>query len=133
VAARLGLVGVCLNSMDAVSDRDFALELMPAFRFDDAPVRSRRRSRCGVRGNTVCPTLGDQFSPVPPTWPQREKPGHRVSWCGQDGPGYGDLIALLPTMKALPLAYNKDMQEDKERSLTRWTRRSCVWRVLRRC
>ncbi len=115
VAARLGFSGVCLNSMDAVSDRDFALELMAGL-----SILMMHLSRFAEEIALWCSweyrfvTLGDQFSTGSSIMPQKKNPDIAELVRGKTGRVYGDLIALLTTMKALPLAYNKDMQEDKE-------------------
>ncbi len=115
VAAQLGLCGVTLNSMDSVSDRDFALELMA-----DLSILMMHLSRFAEEIALWCSweyrfvTLGDQFSTGSSIMPQKKNPDIAELVRGKTGRVYGDLFALLTTMKALPLAYNKDMQEDKE-------------------
>ena len=115
VAAQLGFCGISLNSMDAVSDRDFALELMA-----DLSILMMHLSRFAEEFALWCSweyrfaTLGDQFSTGSSIMPQKKNPDIAELVRGKTGRVYGDLVALLTTMKALPLAYNKDMQEDKE-------------------
>ena len=115
VAAQLGLCGVTLNSMDSVSDRDFALELMA-----DLSILMMHLSRFAEEIALWCSweyrfvTLGDQFSTGSSIMPQKKNPDIAELVRGKTGRVYGDLVTLLTTMKALPLAYNKDMQEDKE-------------------
>jgi argininosuccinate lyase len=114
-ARRLGFSGIAINSMDAVSDRDFALELL-----SDLSILMMHLSRfceeialwCSWEYRFV--TLGDQFSTGSSIMPQKKNPDIAELVRGKTGRVYGALIALLTTMKALPLAYNKDMQEDKE-------------------
>ncbi len=115
VAAQLGFCGISLNSMDAVSDRDFALELLA-----DLSILMMHLSRFAEEFALWCSweyrfaTLGDQFSTGSSIMPQKKNPDIAELVRGKTGRVYGDLMALLTTMKALPLAYNKDMQEDKE-------------------
>ena len=115
VAAQLGFNGISLNSMDAVSDRDFALELMA-----DLSILMMHLSRFSEEFALWCSweyrfaTLGDQFSTGSSIMPQKKNPDIAELVRGKTGRVYGDLVTLLTTMKALPLAYNKDMQEDKE-------------------
>ena len=63
--------------------------------------------------------LSDAFSTGSSIMPQKRNPGRRRTGARQDGPRVGALVALLTVMKGLPLAYSKDMQEDKERRLRR--------------
>ena len=115
VAKALGFDGLCRNSLDAVSDRDFAIEfcavaatcmmhisrlaeelilwLSPRFGFIDLP---------------------DRFCTGSSIMPQKKNPDVPELARGKTGRVYGDLIALLTLMKGQPLAYNKDNQEDKE-------------------
>lgn len=115
VAAQLGFSGITLNSMDSVSDRDFALELL-----SDLSILMMHLSRFAEEFALWCSweyrfaTLGDQFSTGSSIMPQKKNPDIAELVRGKTGRVYGDLMALLTTMKALPLAYNKDMQEDKE-------------------
>lgn len=115
VAAQLGLNGISLNSMDAVSDRDFALELL-----SDLSILMMHLSRFAEEFALWCSweyrfaTLGDEFTTGSSIMPQKKNPDIAELVRGKTGRVYGDLMALLTTMKALPLAYNKDMQEDKE-------------------
>ena len=115
VARQLGLNGIALNSLDAVSDRDFALELL-----SDLSILMMHLSRFAEEFALWCSwefrfaTLGDAFSTGSSIMPQKKNPDIPELVRGKTGRVYGDLMALLTTMKALPLAYNKDMQEDKE-------------------
>ncbi|ADY54815.1 argininosuccinate lyase [Syntrophobotulus glycolicus DSM 8271] len=115
VAVELGFAGVTLNSLDGVSDRDFALEFLGA-----ASIIMMHLSRLceeiiiwssGEFGFIV---LDDGFSTGSSIMPQKKNPDVAELMRGKTGRVYGDLVALLTVMKGLPLAYNKDMQEDKE-------------------
>ena len=115
VAEQLGFGDVCMNSMDGVSDRDFALELM-----SDLSIMMMHLSRFSEEICMWCSwefrfvTLSDAFSTGSSIMPQKKNPDITELVRGKTGRVYGDLFTLLTAMKALPLAYNKDMQEDKE-------------------
>jgi len=115
VAEQLGFGGICMNSMDGVSDRDFALELM-----SDLSIMMMHLSRFSEEICMWCSwefkfvTLSDTFSTGSSIMPQKKNPDITELVRGKTGRVYGDLMTLLTAMKALPLAYNKDMQEDKE-------------------
>ena len=115
VADQLGFHGICVNSMDGVSDRDFALELM-----SDLSILMMHLSRFSEEICLWCSwefkfvTLSDSFSTGSSIMPQKKNPDITELVRGKTGRVYGDLMTLLTAMKALPLAYNKDMQEDKE-------------------
>ena len=115
VAEQLGFNGICMNSMDGVSDRDFALELM-----SDLSLLMMHLSRFSEEICLWCSwefkfvTLSDSFSTGSSIMPQKKNPDITELVRGKTGRVYGDLMTLLTAMKALPLAYNKDMQEDKE-------------------
>ena len=115
VARELGFNGICMNSMDGVSDRDFALELM-----SDLSILMMHLSRFSEEICMWCSwefkfvTLSDTFSTGSSIMPQKKNPDITELVRGKTGRVYGDLLTLLTAMKALPLAYNKDMQEDKE-------------------
>ena len=114
-AAALGFDGVCLNSMDGVSDRDFALELLSAL-----SVEMMHLSRFSEEIILWCSwefgfvELSDAFTTGSSIMPQKKNADMAELVRGKTGRVYGELMALLATMKGLPLAYNKDMQEDKE-------------------
>jgi argininosuccinate lyase len=115
VARDLGLAEVCRNSLDAVSDRDFALE----FLFDAAVVMlhlSRLSEELVLWSSQEFGfiELAEGFCTGSSIMPQKKNPDVPELLRGKTGRVYGNLMALLTTMKALPLAYNKDMQEDKE-------------------
>jgi argininosuccinate lyase len=111
----LGLAGLTQNSLDAVSDRDFALEFIGA-----AAICMMHLSRLaeelvlwsGDEFGLI--ELPDRFCTGSSMMPQKKNPDVAELVRGKTGRVYGDLIALLTVMKGLPLAYNKDMQEDKE-------------------
>ena len=115
VAALLGFNGISMNSLDGVSDRDFALELLA-----DLSILMMHLSRFSEEICLWCSwefkfvTLADDFSTGSSIMPQKKNPDITELVRGKTGRVYGDLMALLTAMKALPLAYNKDMQEDKE-------------------
>lgn len=115
VADELGFSEVSKNSMDAVSDRDFLLDLTYA-----CSVAMMHLSR-------ICEEfiywssnefqfirLSDAYSTGSSIMPQKKNPDFAELIRGKTGRVYGDLMGLLTTLKGLPLAYNKDMQEDKE-------------------
>ncbi len=114
-AEKLGFDGICENSLDAVSDRDFCLELMSTFsilmmhlsRFSEEIILW---SSCEFK----FVELSDAFTTGSSIMPQKKNPDMAELVRGKTGRVYGDLFALLTTLKGLPLAYNKDMQEDKE-------------------
>ena len=114
-AEKLGFDGVTQNSIDGVSDRDFALELM-----SDISVIMMHLSRFAEEiilwssWEFKFIELSDDFTTGSSIMPQKKNPDMAELVRGKTGRVYGDLLALLTTMKGLPLAYNKDMQEDKE-------------------
>lgn len=103
------------NSMDAVSDRDFALELL-----SDLSILMTHLSRFAEEIILWCSwefkfaELDDAYSTGSSIMPQKKNPDVAELVRGKAGRVYGSLITLLTVMKGLPLAYNKDMQEDKE-------------------
>lgn len=113
-AQSLGFADVYHNGMDAVSDRDFALEFLSS-----ASILLMHLSRLSeelllwssFEFNFV--TLSDAFSTGSSIMPQKKNADFAELTRGKTGRVYGDLIGLLTVMKGLPLAYNKDMQEDK--------------------
>ncbi len=103
------------NAMDAVSDRDFALDLL----YDIAVIFTHTSRLCEElilfsSSEFSFITLSDSFSTGSSIMPQKKNPDVCELIRGKTGRIYGNLISLLTTMKALPLAYNKDMQEDKD-------------------
>ena len=115
VAELLGFSRISMNSLDGVSDRDFALELL-----SDLSIMMMHLSRFSEEICLWCSwefkfvTLADSFSTGSSIMPQKKNPDITELVRGKTGRVYGDLMTLLTAMKALPLAYNKDMQEDKE-------------------
>ena len=114
-AAKLGMTDICRNSLDGVSDRDYALELMSALsilmmhlsRFSEEIILWSSWEFKFVQ-------LSDAYTTGSSIMPQKKNPDMAELVRGKTGRVYGDLMALLTTLKGLPLAYNKDMQEDKE-------------------
>lgn len=115
VAARLGFSAVSANSLDTVSDRDFLLDLVYACavcqmhlsRFAEELILWSTEEFGFVR-------MDDSYSTGSSIMPQKKNPDFAELVRGKTGRVYGDLLGLLTTLKGLPLAYNKDMQEDKE-------------------
>lgn len=115
VAKELGMDGITRNSLDGVSDRDFILELAA-----DLSIVMVHLSRFAEEVILWCSAefrfveLDDAFSTGSSIMPQKKNPDIAELVRGKSGRVFGDLMALLTAMKGLPLAYNKDMQEDKE-------------------
>lgn len=114
-AKYLGFSDIYHNSLDAVSDRDFVLEFLSS-----ASILMMHLSRmceeliywCSYEFGYI--ELSDAYSTGSSIMPQKKNPDTAELIRGKTGRVYGDLMGLLTTMKGLPLAYNKDMQEDKE-------------------
>lgn len=114
-AQLLGFDGPCLNSIDGVSDRDYLIELLSAM--STTMMHMSRISEEIIIWNTneyQFVELDDTFSTGSSIMPQKKNPDIAELIRGKTGRVYGALTSLLTTMKGLPLAYNKDMQEDKE-------------------
>lgn len=114
-AARLGYDGPTLNSLDGVSDRDFCIELGSALSL--IMMHLSRLSEeiilwCSWEFKFI--ELDDAYATGSSIMPQKKNPDIAELIRGKTGRVYGDLVTLLTMMKGLPLAYNKDMQEDKE-------------------
>ena len=115
VADELGFSGVTMNSLDGVSDRDFVLELasclsiimMHMSRFSEELILWSSNEFSFVE-------MDDAFSTGSSIMPQKKNPDVAELIRGKTGRVYGNLMGLLTMMKGIPLAYNKDMQEDKE-------------------
>ncbi len=128
LAKGLGFDGPCLNSLDAVSDRDYVLELL--FAASTGMMHLSRFSEDLIFFNTGEAhfiTLGDHVTSGSSLMPQKKNPDALELIRGKCGRVYGALQSLLVTLKGLPLAYNKDMQEDKQGlfdALKEWT--SCL-------
>ncbi|MBD5559566.1 MAG: argininosuccinate lyase [Clostridia bacterium] len=115
VAGELGFAQISRNSLDAVSDRDFVLEFLAA------------AAICMMHLSRLCEelvlyssnefgliSLSDAYSTGSSIMPQKKNPDMAELIRGKTGRVYGDLMGMLTVMKGLPLAYNKDLQEDKE-------------------
>ncbi len=115
VARELGFACVCRNSLDGVSDRDFAIQLVSAL-----SILMMHLSRLSEEIILWCSwefkyiELDDAYATGSSIMPQKKNPDVAELCRGKTGRVYGDLMTLLSMMKSLPLAYNKDMQEDKE-------------------
>ena len=115
VAKNLGFDGVCLNSIDGVSDRDYCIEIESAFalimmhlsRFSEEIILWSSWEFKFIE-------LDDSYTTGSSIMPQKKNPDMAELVRGKTGRVYGDLMATLTVLKGLPLAYNKDMQEDKE-------------------
>ncbi len=114
-AKLLGFDSVCQNSLDGVSDRDFCIELL-----SDLSILMMHLSRFSEEiilwssWEFKFVELSDAYTTGSSIMPQKKNPDMAELVRGKTGRVYGDLMGLLTTMKGLPLAYNKDMQEDKE-------------------
>ena len=114
-AKQLGFDGIAMNSIDGVSDRDFCVELMSAL-----SILMMHMSRFSeeiilwASWEFKFIALSDAYTTGSSIMPQKKNPDMAELCRGKTGRVYGDLMALLTTLKGLPLAYNKDMQEDKE-------------------
>ena len=114
-AKLLGFGGICANSMDAVSDRDFCLEFLSCF-----SILMMHMSRfceeilLWTSWEFRFVELSDAYTTGSSIMPQKKNSDMAELIRGKTGRVYGDLMSLLTTMKGIPLAYNKDMQEDKE-------------------
>ena len=114
-AQRLGFDGICRNSLDGVSDRDFCLELMSAIATEMMHLsRFSEEIILWSSWEFKFVDLSDAYTTGSSIMPQKKNPDMAELVRGKTGRVYGDLMALLTTLKGLPLAYNKDMQEDKE-------------------
>ena len=114
-AEKLGFDGITLNSIDGVSDRDFCVELLSAFatvmmhlsRFSEEVILWASWEFKFIE-------LDDSYTTGSSIMPQKKNPDIAELVRGKTGRVYGDLMAMLTVLKGIPLAYNKDMQEDKE-------------------
>jgi len=115
VASMLGFEGATLNSMDSVSDRDYIIEFLAALstimmhlsRFSEEIIIWNSNEYRFVE-------IDDAYSTGSSIMPQKKNPDIAELVRGKTGRVYGALMSILTTMKGIPLAYNKDMQEDKE-------------------
>lgn len=113
-ASALGFDGLCENSIDAVSDRDFCIELASACAL--VMMHLSRMAEEIILWNSAqmnFVTLGDAFCTGSSIMPQKKNPDVLELIRGKTGRVYGNLVSLLTLMKAQPLAYNRDNQEDK--------------------
>jgi len=114
VANELGFTGICRNSLDAVSDRDFCIEIASA-----CSIGMMHLSRLSEDLILYCSRefgffgMSDRVSTGSSLMPQKKNPDVPELIRGKSGPVFGQLQSLLVTCKGLPLAYNKDLQEDK--------------------
>ena len=114
-AKQLGFDGITLNSIDGVSDRDFCVELLSAYatvmmhlsRFSEEIVMWSSWEFKFIE-------LDDGYTTGSSIMPQKKNPDMAELVRGKTGRVYGDLMSMLTVLKGIPLAYNKDMQEDKE-------------------
>ena len=114
-ASLLGFDSVVENSLDGVSDRDFALEMLSAFAILMMHLsRLSEEMILWASWEFKFISLSSDFTTGSSIMPQKKNPDMAELIRGKTGRVYGDLMALLTTLKGLPLAYNKDMQEDKE-------------------
>ncbi|MDR1910837.1 MAG: argininosuccinate lyase, partial [Helicobacteraceae bacterium] len=114
-AKALGFDGVTLNAADSVSDRDFALEIL----FNASVTQTHLSRLCEElilwsSNEFGFIRISDRFTTGSSIMPQKRNPDAAELIRGKTGRIFGDLIGLLTVMKGLPLAYNKDLQEDKE-------------------
>ena len=114
-AEKLGFDGICQNSIDGVSDRDFVAEFLSS-----CSIMMMHLSRLSEEiilwssWEFKFVELSDAYTTGSSIMPQKKNPDMAELIRGKTGRVYGDLMGLLTTLKGLPLAYNKDMQEDKE-------------------
>ena len=114
-AELLGFAGPTLNSMDSVSDRDYVIEFLSALSTIMMHLSRFSEEICIWNSNEYkFIELDDAFSTGSSIMPQKKNPDIAELVRGKTGRVYGALMRILTTMKGIPLAYNKDMQEDKE-------------------
>lgn len=127
-ASLMGFKGPTLNSMDSVSDRDYLIEFLSALSI--VMMHLSRFSEEIIIWNSDeyrFVEIDDAYSTGSSIMPQKKNPDIAELVRGKTGRVYGDLMALLTVMKGLPLAYNKDMQEDKEAAFDAFdTVRDCI-------
>ena len=114
-AKKLGFDAACMNSIDGVSDRDFCVELISAFSLIMTHLsRFAEEVVLWTSSEFGFAELSDAYTTGSSIMPQKKNSDMAELVRGKTGRVYGDLIAMLTVLKGLPLAYNKDMQEDKE-------------------
>ena len=127
-ASQLGFFGPTLNSIDSVADRDYVIEFLSALatimmhlsRFSEEIIIWNSNEYRFVE-------LDDAYSTGSSIMPQKKNPDIAELVRGKTGRVYGSLMSLLTTMKGIPLAYNKDMQEDKELAFDAFdTAKGCI-------
>lgn len=114
-SAKLGFIAPTSHAMDTVSDRDFALEIL--FNISTAMMHISRISEELILWSSYefqFVRMSDEYATTSSIMPQKKNPDVPELLRGKTGRVYGNLISLLTVMKGLPLAYNKDTQEDKE-------------------
>ena len=115
-AAALGFDGVMENSLDGVSDRDFCLEFLSASSILMTHLSRLSEELCLYSSwEFAFIELSDAYTTGSSIMPQKKNPDMAELIRGKTGRVFGDTVAMLTILKGLPLAYNKDMQEDKER------------------
>ena len=115
VASLLGLNGVCQNSLDAIGDRDFVIEMLNDFSFIMMHLsRLSEEIILWASFEFQYIALDDAYATGSSMMPQKKNPDICELIRGKSGRVFGHLLGVLTMMKGLPLAYNKDMQEDKE-------------------
>ena len=134
LARELGFRAPTLNAMDSVSDRDFALDLL----YDIAMLMmhiSRISEELVLWSSAEFGfiTLSDSYSTGSSIMPQKKNPDVPELLRGKSGRSFGNLMALLSVMKSLPLAYNKDTQEDKESVFDSVRTAQISLEILREC
>ena len=114
-AEKLGFSTVCLNSIDGVSDRDFCVEYISALALVQTHLsRFAEELVLWSSWEFKFVELSPKFTTGSSIMPQKKNPDIAELTRGKTGRVYGDLVSILTILKGLPLAYNKDMQEDKE-------------------
>ena len=127
-ASLLGFYGPTLNSMDSVSDRDYLIEFLSALSTIMMHLSRFSEEICIWNSNEYkFIELDDAYSTGSSIMPQKKNPDIAELVRGKTGRVYGALMSILTTMKGIPLAYNKDMQEDKELSFDAFdTVKGCI-------
>ena len=116
VARALGFKAIAANSMDAVSDRDFVVDFLSAAALTQVHLsRMSEEIILWTSAEFGFAALPDEFSTGSSMMPQKKNPDLLELIRGKTGRVIGDLVAMLTILKGLPLAYNSDLQEDKER------------------
>lgn len=114
-AEKLGFEGIALNSIDGVSDRDFCVEFLSCCSLVMAHLsRLSEEIILWSSWEFKFVTLSDNYTTGSSIMPQKKNPDMAELTRGKTGRVYGDLMSILTVLKGIPLAYNKDMQEDKE-------------------